>query len=75
MVDESDYKLELEVIKIKYKNLEERYEKVEAELQSLKQRKDQFQVIEEEDVPSSSDRVDDKGRMSEIIALRVDQEL
>jgi hypothetical protein len=74
-VDESDYKLELEVIKIKYKNLEERYEKVEAELQSLKQRKDQFQVIEEEDVPSSSDRVDDKGRMSEIIALRVDQEL
>lgn len=74
-MDESDYKLELEVIKIKYKNLEERYEKVEAELQSLKQRKDQFQVIEEEDVPSSSDRVDDKGRMSEIIALRVDQEL
>lgn len=42
-VDESDYKLELEVMKIKYQTLSERYESLEAELADVKVKYDRIQ--------------------------------
>lgn len=72
-------------MKIKYKTLEERYQKLEAELNKATQQEDSHKkpyqnhtVIEEEEVPSSTERdhtEEDKGKMSEIISRRVDQEV